>query len=92
MEISKHIKTMRSVSSPPGIPPSPSEPTKTPVTKHFQPTDHNFQSKDCRRRHTTVLVPSSSFLSDVSSSPISPVPPDFRQEDGSVSSVFFSGE
>ncbi|GFY67675.1 hypothetical protein TNIN_412553 [Trichonephila inaurata madagascariensis] len=73
----KHIKTMRSVSSPPGMPPlttSTIEPSKTPsYTKPSHSTDLNIRhSKDCRRRHTSVLVPSSSYISELSSSPISP--------------------
>ncbi|XP_015930390.1 oxysterol-binding protein-related protein 8 isoform X2 [Parasteatoda tepidariorum] len=59
MEQPKHIKTIRSVSSPP----------------------------DCRRRHTSVLAPSSSFLSELSASPVSP-PPDLKSDD--LNPVFFS--
>ncbi|GFU02339.1 hypothetical protein NPIL_286021 [Nephila pilipes] len=93
MEVPKHVKTMRSVSSPPGMPPlstSTIEPTKTPsYTKPLHSTDSNIrQSKDCRRRHTSVLVPSSSYISELSSSPISPALPDFKDD----CSVFFSIE
>ncbi|KAF8787160.1 hypothetical protein HNY73_008785 [Argiope bruennichi] len=83
---------MRSVSSPPGMPPlttSNTEPTKIPsYNKPLSSVDSNIkQTKDCRRRHTSVLVPSSSYISELSSSPISPVLPDLKHED---SSVFFS--
>ncbi|GIX91774.1 hypothetical protein CDAR_5091 [Caerostris darwini] len=76
MEAPKHIKTMRSVSSPPGMPPLSTatiEPSRTPTnTKPLHTIDSNpRQSKDCRRRHTSVLVPSSSYISELSS-PISP--------------------
>ncbi|CAL1281157.1 unnamed protein product [Larinioides sclopetarius] len=83
---------MRSVSSPPGMPPlstSNTEPTKIPsYNKPLPSVDSNIkQTKDCRRRHTSVLVPSSSYISELSSSPISPILPDLKHDD---SSVFFS--
>ncbi|PRD20225.1 UNVERIFIED_CONTAM: hypothetical protein NCL1_55199 [Trichonephila clavipes] len=47
MEVPKHIKTMRSVSSPPGMPPlstSTNEPSKTPsYTKPSHSTDLNIR-------------------------------------------------